>query len=302
MTATVRDNALMLEAIAGPDGLDDRQPFSMPPESLKYSSALDEFLATKPRDQLLKGFKIGVLKEGFAAPQMNANVSKACHAAISDLEALGAEVVEVSVPTHEQICLAWSCALPLRGAREALLGDTTGRKQFEMTDRSVLAAPAKGPNQKAFLSQEFFDALGPGAQNLYMRYLYVNDKYGAGLHAKCTNLLNKATQLYDAVLGSVDVMVMPTVPMPALPFAATNGPLASLSYPLGVLSNTAQFNSTGHPALSLPVGFVPAPDNPDVKLPAGLQIVGKRFEDLTTYKVAAAWEGSKDWKKLVFAD
>ncbi|OCT47760.1 Amidase [Cladophialophora carrionii] len=305
MTSTVRDNALMLEAIAGPDGLDDRQPFSMPPGSLKYSSALDEFLAAgsaKPRDQLLKGFKIGVLKEGFAAPQMNSNVSKACHSAISDLKELGAEVVEVSVPNHEQICLAWSCALPLRGAREALLGDTTGRKQFEMTDRGVRAAPAMGPNQKAFLSQEFFDALGPGAQNLYMRYLYVNDKYGAGLHAKCTNLLNKATQLYDAVLGSVDVMVMPTVPMPALPFPAKNGPLASLAYPLGVLSNTAQFNSTGHPALSLPVGFVSAPDNPDIKLPAGLQIVGKRFEDLTTYKIAAAWEGSKDWKRLVFAD
>jgi amidase len=50
------------------------------------------------------------------------------------------------------------------------------------------------------------------------------------------------------------------------------------------------------------VGFVPASDNPDIKLPAGLQIVGKRFEDLTTYKIAAAWEESKDWKKLVFAE
>ncbi|OAP56014.1 hypothetical protein AYL99_10166 [Fonsecaea erecta] len=313
MTATVRDNALMLEAIAGPDGIDDRQPFYMAPESLRFSSGLDEFLcagASKPKDQLLKGFKVGVLKEGFAGKHMDANVAAACHSAIADLKAMGAEVVEVSVPNHEQICIIWSCALPLRGAREALLGDTTGRKQLEMTDRSVAAAPAMGPSGKALLSQEFFDALGPGAQNLYMRYLYVDNKYGAGLHARCTNLLNKATQAYDAVLASVDVLVMPTVPMPALPFpgGADNptgrfqgGALESLSYPLGVLSNTAQFNSTGHPALSIPVGFVPAADKPDIKLPAGLQIVGKRFEDLTCYKVAAAWEENKDWKKLVFA-
>jgi Asp-tRNA(Asn)/Glu-tRNA(Gln) amidotransferase A subunit family amidase len=65
------------------------------------------------------------------------------------------------------------------------------------------------------------------------------------LHRGGLEIGKTATQLYDAVLGSVDVMVMPTVPMPALPFAATSGPLASLSYPLGVLSNTAQFNSTG---------------------------------------------------------
>ncbi|KIX97847.1 uncharacterized protein Z520_06625 [Fonsecaea multimorphosa CBS 102226] len=315
MTANVRDNALLLEAIAGPDGIDDRQPPFMAPETLRFSSALDEFLstgATKPRDQLLKGFKVGVLKEGFAAKQMDPNVATACRSAISDLKDMGAEVVEVSVPNHEQICIIWSCALPLRGGREALLGDTTGRKQLEMTDRGVVAAPATGPSEKALLSQEFFDALGPGAQNLYMRYLYVNNKYGASLHAKATNLLAKATRDYDAVLASVDVLVMPTVPMPALPFPGggpdTNpsgrfqgGPLESLSYPLGVLSNTAQFNSTGHPALSLPVGFVPAADNADVKLPAGLQIVGKRFEDLTCYKVAAAWEGQKDWKTLLFA-
>lgn len=294
MTANVRDNALLLEAIAGPDGIDDRQPTFIAPESLRFTSNLDEFLAAaggKPQGQILKGFRIGVLNEGFSSPHMNSNVAKANYSAVSDLKAMGAEVIEVSVPDHQQICITWMCALPLRGAREALLGATTGRKQLELTDRGPIAAPAKGPNGQALLSQAVFDSFGAGAQNLYMRYLFVNQKYGAGLHAKCTNLLNKATQAYDAVLGSVDVLVMPTVPTPALPFlqgASTAGLLANLTYPLGVLKNTAQFNSTGHPALSLPVGFVPAPDQPSVKLPAGLQIVGRRFDDLTCYKIAAA--------------
>lgn len=55
---------------------------------------------------------------------------------------------------------------------------------------------------------------------------------------------------------------------------------------------------TGHPALSLPVGFVPSMDEAKVKLPAGLQIVGKKFEDLECLKVGAAWERAFDWKTL----
>ncbi|KIW73159.1 hypothetical protein PV04_01297 [Phialophora macrospora] len=298
MTKTVRDNALLLEAIAGPDGRDDRQPLFMDPESLHFSRALQQFLASKPRDQLLQGFKVGVLKEGLSGKNMNSSIAQATRSAVADLQALGAEVVEVSVPSHEQTVVTWMSALSLRACREGLLGDTTGRKQLEMTDRDATSAPAMGPNPR--VSQEVFDSYGPGAQSLYMRYLYVNEKYGASLHAKCTNLLFKATQAYDAALATVDVLVMPTVPVPAFAFPPAAGLLDTITYPIGVGDNTPQFNATGHPALSIPVGFVPAPNDPDVKLPAGLQIVGKRFEDLTCYKVGAAWEANKDWKTLVF--
>ncbi|EXJ95877.1 hypothetical protein A1O1_01002 [Capronia coronata CBS 617.96] len=305
MTKNVRDNALLLEVIAGPDGRDDRQPAYLPPQSLRFSSALDDFLASKPKDQLLQGFKIGVLKEGFDSKEMDPNIANANYSAIEDLKALGAEIVEVSVPSHIRHITTWMCSLPLIGCRQGILGDTTGRKQLEMTDRGVTAAPAMGPSASARLSQKAFDSFGPGGQSLYLRYLYVQEKYGASLHAKCTNLLYKATQEYDAVLATVDVLVMPTVPMPALsiaPFAGAPvaGPLETISYPIGIVNNTAQFDATGHPALSIPVGFVPAADDPAVKLPAGLQIVGKRFEDLTCFKVGAAWEQSKDWKTLVF--
>lgn len=54
---------------------------------------------------------------------------------------------------------------------------------------------------------------------------------------------------------------------------------------------------TGHPAMTLPVGFVPARDDDKVRLPAGLQIVGKKFADIHCLKVGAAWEKAYDWKK-----
>lgn len=56
--------------------------------------------------------------------------------------------------------------------------------------------------------------------------------------------------------------------------------------------------ATGHPALSLPCGFVPAADNASIKLPTGIQLVGRRYDDVTVFKAAAAWEKAFDWREL----
>lgn len=97
-----------------------------------------------------------------------------------------------------------------------------------------------------------------------------------------------------------DVLIMPTLPAVPGPIseAGDAGPLERLSRSIGMTYNTAPFNSTGHPALTLPVGFAPAKDNEKIKLPVGMQIVGSKFEDLTCLKIAAAWEKANDWKKV----
>ncbi|GAW27370.1 putative amidase signature enzyme protein [Rosellinia necatrix] len=66
----------------------------------------------------------------------------------------------------------------------------------------------------------------------------------------------------------------------------------------GVLANTCPLNSTGHPAISIPVGFSPAAEDPNVKLPVGMQIIGRKYRDIDCLKVAAAWEKAFDWKTL----
>lgn len=55
---------------------------------------------------------------------------------------------------------------------------------------------------------------------------------------------------------------------------------------------------SGHPAISIPVGFVPAREDANVRLPAGMQLVGRKYEDVDCLKVAAAWEKAYDWKIL----
>ena len=73
-----------------------------------------------------------------------------------------------------------------------------------------------------------------------------------------------------------------------------------LSRTIGATYNTATFNSTGHPGLNLPVGFVPAREDANVWLPTGMQIVGRKFRDLEVLKVAGSWEQNFNWKELKY--
>jgi amidase len=64
-----------------------------------------------------------------------------------------------------------------------------------------------------------------------------------------------------------------------------------LSRTIGIPYNPAPFSSSGHPALNIPVGFVQAKDDKNVWLPTGLQIVGRKFEDLVDLK--GSWQLGK---------
>lgn len=184
MTKTVQDAALLLEAIAGPDGIDDRQPPFLPEGILQYTKNLDDFFnSSDNHSRPLAGVRIGVLEEGFTIPNMDPNIFSLCKKAIDQLTSLGADVKNVSVPAHGNAAVVWMCSMPIAGGRQGLLSDMSGRKQLYLTDRVKLSGKT--------LTQEAFDKLSPGGQNLYLRYLYLEGKYGPELHAKCSNLLRK---------------------------------------------------------------------------------------------------------------
>jgi len=295
MARNTQDCATLLEVIAGTDGIDDRQPHNWPQGTIKFGEEIKKHLAdTDPLP--LKGTQIGVLKEGFDDAMTDPNISAASHAAIQKMIELGAEVKEISIPLHRDSGMIWMVSLPMAGTTQGLLANPTGRKQLLFPERSTFVGPQ--------LSQEAFDALGPGGQNIYLRGLFLQERFGSPLHARCTNLLRKLNDEYERVLRDVDVLVMPTILFPAVKICEkggkTLGVLKMLSRTIGVTYNTATFNSTGHPGLSLPIGFVPAKDDKAVRLPTALQIVGRKFEDLTCLKVAASWEKANDWKKLLY--
>jgi amidase len=98
MTANVADNALMLEVIAGPDGLDPRQS-QTGATPVAYTQALGAGVA---------GLRIGIVKEGFGLANSEADVDAKVRAAAERFRKLGATVEDVSIPMHALGPVIWT--------------------------------------------------------------------------------------------------------------------------------------------------------------------------------------------------
>ncbi len=83
---------------------------------------------------------------------------------------------------------------------------------------------------------------------------------------------------------------MPTVPMTAQPIPAPNAPVAEvIQRAFEMVANTAPFDATGHPAMSVPCGLLGG-------LPVGMMLIGKYWDEATIYRAASALEQSGDWR------
>ncbi|CAK7232378.1 hypothetical protein SBRCBS47491_008249 [Sporothrix bragantina] len=299
MTKTVADCALLMDVLAGYDGMDDRVPRMVKHGSLGFVKGIEATLGKKEKP--LEGLKVGILKEGFESSRMDPGVEKLVRAAAAKFEAYGATVTTCSIPLHTESAPTWMCALPMAGMRQGILGDMTGRKQLFMTNRIQ--------KTDGLLSQAAFDAYGPGGQNTFLRGRFLQKKYGPALHARALNLMRRLTDEYDKAFAEFDLLVMPTAPMLTQKtmtreqkVAEEAGPLRLLNRNLGVTHNTAPFDFSGHPALSLPIGFASPADDPGVKLPVGMQLVGRQYEDLVCLQAAAVWERENDWQTIYAGD
>ncbi|CAP81079.1 Pc12g14520 [Penicillium rubens Wisconsin 54-1255] len=285
ITTTCLDNAVLLEAIAGADGLDDRSAAGIPfPTGVpRYSHLLRESSAAG-----IKGLRIGILKEGLP-PQTDLNIEEKFRNAVNALERLGASVQEVSVPLHSHGRSIYSVVSKM-GNHMGMMGQATGRRQVMLTDLferkglpytpDVVSKVISGPKE-ALLSGEF-----------------AWQRYGT-VYPKAVNIMRKLKDMYDDILSSVDVMVMPTTLLPAnrLPVSDAT-PLVQMEAAKGMTENTCQFNATGHPALAIPIGYVPATGDKNVQLPASMQIVGRWHDELTIFRLANTWERSINWKEF----
>lgn len=126
---TVLDTAVLLEAIAGTDGLDDRAGPGVPlPKDVPHYS---DFLKYDARSRI-KGLRIGVLKEGLPI-EANPDVEMKFRDAVSIFENLGARVQEISIPLHSQGRALYS-VLSKMGNHMGMMGQATGRRQVMLTD------------------------------------------------------------------------------------------------------------------------------------------------------------------------
>jgi amidase len=110
------------------------------------------------------------------------------------------------------------------------------------------------------------------------------DRRHRGIHyARARNLAFKLRAAYDDALAKVDLLLMPTLPMRATVLPPPTAPLDEyLGRALEMLNNTAPFDVTGHPAISVPCG--------GSGLPIGMMLVGKRWDDVTVLRGAKLFE------------
>ncbi len=272
MTGNVRDNALMLEAIAGADGVDPRQ---YDVETHPYSEMLEGGVG---------GMKIGVLQEGFGHPNSEADVDAANRAAADILARLGAEVREVSVPMHAIGAAIWT-PIGVEGLTGTMMwGDGYGHSRQDLYVTSLMDFHHRWRDRADQMSEttKLFTMLGT----------YIRNHYGLRYYGKGVNLSRRLAAEYDRVLAECDLLLLPTVPLKATPLP---GPEASreeyVQRALEMIGNTAPFDITHHPAMSLPCGMGDG-------LPIGMMLVGRRYAEPAIYRAAYAFEQAEDWKSL----
>ena len=272
MTNNVRDNALLMEVLAGADGLDPRQ----------YAPKVAEY--TKALDGGVKGLKVGVVKEGFGLPNSEAGVDAKVKAASKVLAKLGATVDEVSVPMHLLGTAIW---LPIaaEGATELMMkGNGMGTNWRGLYTTSLLDAHSAWKHRA--------DELSDSLKITMLLGQYFTKHYRGHFYAKAQNLSRKLRAAYDAALANYDLLLMPTLPITATPLPPADASRALyLQRAFEMIPNTAPFDATGHPAMSLPCGMSDG-------LPVGLMLIAKHFDEYTIYRAAAAFEGAADWKAM----
>lgn len=282
LTRSVLDAAASLDVMAGYDGIDDRSLGAGKHNSYNFAESLR---ASNQGANSLAGLRIGILTEGFEQDVFDPAVKAVVREAIRNFKQLGATVDEVSVPEHLNGPAVWTIQQRISGSL-GILGKAHGRRNLHLTEFEEARLP---------LTTDSFGRLFPSTKNTVINGLYLADKF-PGLYGRTVNIGRRIRDAYEAAFERFDVLVMPTTPFVAPRHGVRAPPKASFEPTIGMTSNTAVFNVTGHPALSIPVGRAPAKDDARLLLPVGMQIVGALGQDGKVLRVGHAWESSFDWK------
>ncbi|CAH1783155.1 unnamed protein product [Owenia fusiformis] len=258
MARTVYDCALLLEVIAGNDGLDSRQPMNI---------KVPEY--TKLMTEEVSGMRVGLVKEGFE--KCDPDIERTVRDTVQQLKTKGTTVDEISIPMHLKGCSIW-IGLAFQGNYKTLIqgGGSSGKGFYPTTTQDFLEKAVKSHPRD----------IPPTIAPTLLLGEYLSQNYGSHFYSKAKNLERVLTDAYNTALEQYDVLMMPTIcfrPTKLPPKDASI--LDLLRHCMSQGQNSGTFNVTSHPALSIPVS------TKDV-LPVALQIIGKPFDELSIFKLA----------------
>ncbi len=267
LTRDVTDCAHLLNVIAGYDEKD----------STSTKAEVPDF--TKSLVQDVKGLKIGMPKEYFAQG-LDPEVEKSVRAAIAQLESLGAEIVEISLPHTAYAISAYYLIAPAEASSNLARYD--GVSYGERVDGvDIVDMMTKTRSEK--FGEEVKRRIMIGSYALSAGYY---DAY----YLKALKVRTLVKQDFDQAFEKVDVIMSPAAPTPAYKI----GEMAS--DPLKMYMQdvyTVPLNLAGLPGISVPCGFSSA------GLPIGLQIIGKALAEDTLIRAAYTYEQSQQFHNKI---
>jgi len=263
-TKDVRDSTTLLSVLSGHDLKDST---SVPRPVPDYARALTGDL---------RGLRLGVVKE-FNIGGLDPEVSTAIQAAYRQLESLGAELVEVSLPHSDFAAATYYIIAPAEASANLA--------RFDGVRYGLRVA---GPDPEALNSRTRGAGFGPEVKRRVILGTYVlSSGYYEAFYLRAQKVRTLIRQDFLKAFEQVEAIVSPTTPTAAFKLGEKSGdPLQMYLSDIFTIS----CNLAGICGLSVPCGFTRAP-----KLPIGLQILGQPFGEETMFRVAHAYEQSTPW-------
>jgi len=265
LAQSAEDAALVLAAMAGHDARD----------STSVDAPVPDYAAGLGRS--MKGLRIGIIRE-FFGEGLEENTGRAVRTALDGYRAMGATLVDVSLPNLPLSVPTYYVVAPAECSSNLSRFDGVrfGHRCDDPRDLLDLYKRSRG------------EGFGAEVKRRIMTGTYVlSAGYYDAYYLKAQKVRSLINADFRRAFGQVDVLMGPTTPTPAFAIGA------KVDDPITMYLNdiyTIGANLAGLPAVSVPCGLVDG-------LPVGLQVIGPHFAEERLLAVAHAWQLETDWHR-----
>ena len=269
LTKTVRDAAMIMNAIAGHD----------PQDSTALNEPVPDYSARLGRD--LRGVRLGLPKE-YLIEGIDSQVKTAIDTAVKQMSSLGAEIIEVSLPTTEYAIAVYY-----------IVATAEASANLARFDGVRYGYRAENPKDMLDLyGRTREEGFGPEVKRRIILGTYVlSSGYYDAYYLQAQKVRELIRRDFASAFEKVDALVSPTSPVPA--FKLGERVADPLQMYLADIFTIAA-NLAGICGISVPCGLAEVDGH---RLPIGLQFLGKALDEARILKIAHAYEQSTDWHK-----
>ena len=270
LTKTVRDAALIMNAIAGHD----------PRDSTALNQSVPDYTAKLGND--LRGVRLGLPRE-YMIEGIDPQVKDSINAAVKQLNSLGAEIIEVTLPNTEYAIAVYYIVATAEASANLARFDGVRYGYRAENPKDVLD----------FYGRTREEGFGPEVKRRIILGTYVlSSGYYDAYYLRAQKVRELIRNDFSKAFEKVDALISPTSPVPA--FKLGERVADPLQMYLADIFTIAA-NLAGICGISVPCGFAQVDGH---SLPIGLQLLGKALDETRILQIAHAYEQSTEWQKM----